>query len=183
MITIYIDVNPETKRVEGWGSSPISPNSVMIEIDENHEFMRNSFMFKYINGELVKDDSILLEMAKQRKDEELNRACQQSILNGFTHIIDGIKYHFSFDTEAQLNFQGAERLFTLGVIDEVRWTVHREDGSYDRIIIDKKLMDELSAVILKHKNNNISKYRDVLLPMVEKAETIEEVESITWDSV
>ena len=124
-----------------------------------------------------------LDEAKERKNEELNIACQEAILSGFYHVIDGERYHFSFDMEAQLNFQGAERLFSMGVIDEVKWTVHREDGRYERITINKEIMDKLSLVILKHKNDNISKYRDVLLPMVEKAETVEEVESITWDSV
>ena len=124
-----------------------------------------------------------LDKAKEDKSKELNTACQEAILSGFYHVIDGEKYHFSFDIEAQLNFQGAERLFSMGAIDEVKWTVHREDGRYERITINKEIMNELSLVILKHKNDNISKYRDVLLPMVEKAETVEEVESITWDSV
>jgi hypothetical protein len=124
----------------------------------------------------------ILEDYKKSKAEELSKACQQSIYNGFEYEINGVTYHFSYDTEAQLNFQGVERLFAQGIVEEVMWTV-KKDGQYMRIPITKEILDELALVMLNHKNANISKYRDVLMPMVESAQTIEEVEAITWDSV
>ncbi|MNC82499.1 hypothetical protein D3C75_1360350 [compost metagenome] len=60
------------------------------------------------------------------------------------------------------------------------WTV-KKDGEYARIPITKDIMDELSIAILEHKSNNVSKYRDFLMVIVNSATTIEEINSITWD--
>jgi hypothetical protein len=124
----------------------------------------------------------LLSMAKNLKDGELSRACSETILAGFDYAIDDVVYHFSFDTEAQLNFQGTERILEQGLIETISWTVTRE-GQYERITINKTLMDELKIAILIHKDANIAKYRDVLMPMVNAATTVEEVKAIQWDDV
>ena len=123
-----------------------------------------------------------LKVAKEEKKNELNLECNRAILEGFSYTIEGEKYSFSFDTEAQFNFQGAERLLNQGLVEKITWTV-KQNGEYKRVDIDRDTMNQLTLVIFQHKANNISKYRDVLLPMVEEATTVEEVESITWDSV
>lgn len=182
MRKIFIETD-SYDRITGWGTSPISDKCFEIEIEENHQFFTdNPFLYIYKDGVLTKSYDIELENAKKNKDIELNMACKKSILGGFKHVISGVEYHFSYDAEAQINFGDARTAFDSGLIDEVNWTV-KKDGEYTRIKINKEIMDELSIAILQHKNDNISKYRDVLLPMVEKAETVEEVESITWDSV
>lgn len=177
---IYILIG-EQNRVVGWSSTSGMPNEIEVDISEDHEFFHQPFSaFVYSSGSLVKDESYLLDLAKKRKDQELNEACNQAILAGFDHTINGVTYHFSFDIEAQLNFQGAERVLSSGLATSINWTVMR-DGVYERIPITKELMDELTLKILEHKDGNISKYRDILLPRVYAATTIEEVNSITWD--
>lgn len=151
---------------KGWGNRVLF-NAIW-------DFSKND----WVEGENSEE---VLEVYKQGKDMELNEACKESILKGFTHEVNGIEYHFSFDSEAQFNFQGAERLFSTGQIDEIRWTVkNMETGEYERILITKEVMEELVMKILQHKDSNISKYRDFLLPIVKSAETIEEIETIKW---
>lgn len=180
-MNIYIQID-EQNRVIGWSSTNGIEGGIEIEIPEDHEFFISPFyLFIYSNGTLIKDESYLLELAKKRKEKELDEACNEAILAGFEYTINGVTYHFSFDYEAQLNFQGAERLLSKGLVESVMWTVHR-DGQYERIPITKEIMDELILKIYQHKNDNISKFRDVLLPRVYAATTIEEVEAITWDS-
>jgi hypothetical protein len=41
-------------------------------------------------------------------------------------------------------------------------------------------MDTLTLTILQHKDSNVSKYRDVLLPQVNSASTVDEVNAIIW---
>jgi len=176
-IKIYMDVD-EKNRINGWGSTP-SENSVEIEVESDHPVLMAFGRYSYIDGEIVEDPSRLLEEMKAEKDLELSNACKDAILRGFKYEINGVDYHFSFDTEAQLNFQGAERLLKEGLVEEILWTV-RKDGEYIRIAIDSKIMNELAIAILNHKNNNISKYRDFLMPLVNGAETEEEINSITW---
>lgn len=181
---IYLEMDGE--NILSWGTSPVSDNYMEMEIEYTHPILESVRGYKLIDGELVKDEKSieieLLSKAKENKEKELNEACNQSILDGFSYAINGEKYRFSFDTEAQFNFQGAERLLSQGVIDEITWTVKQND-EYKRVSINKDDMNQIMLVIFQHKANNISKYRDVLLPMVERATTIEEVNSVTWDSV
>jgi hypothetical protein len=59
------------------------------------------------------------------------------------------------------------------------WTV-RKNGEYTRIPINKAIMNELTIAILLHKDSNISKYRDFLMPLVNSATTVEEINAIKW---
>jgi hypothetical protein len=122
----------------------------------------------------------LLEEKKKEKIQELDETCNRAIVSGFNHTINGVEYHFSFDIEAQLNFQGAERILSNELVPEVMWTVSR-NGEYERIPITKAIMSELTMVILQHKDSNYSKFRDVLMKQVENATTVEEIQAITWE--
>ena len=42
-------------RIQGWGSSSISDNDVELDLDEFHEALKNPYIFRYENGELIKD--------------------------------------------------------------------------------------------------------------------------------
>ena len=122
---------------------------------------------------------ISLEELKKKKEKELSEKCQEEILNGFKYTFNGIEYHFSFDFEAQLNFQGAERILKAGLIPSLKWTVKNGD-IYERIDIDEIMMDELAIAILNHKNLNISHFRDDLYPLVLAATSKTELDSIVW---
>lgn len=130
----------------------------------------------------TQDLSGILDEEKRQKDQELNEATNAAIAAGFDHTINGVTYHFSFDTEAQLNYQGAERLLSKGTLTSIDFTVFR-DGTYERIPITAEEMEKISIAILMHKNRNIVKYRELLLPLVYEAKTVEEVRAITWDSI
>jgi hypothetical protein len=120
--------------------------------------------------------------AKSKKDIELNKACNESILAGFSHIINGVVYWFSYDMEAQGNFRDAKEMLSDGVVLEIPWTVRLGgvNGEYARIPINLETIKQLSLVIMEHKTKNISKYRDFLMPIVNDAEEIKEVEDVTW---
>ena len=181
-MNIYIQVN-EKNRIRSWGTTRSDESDVEVQVEDNHPiFYSAPELFVLREGQIVKDELFVLENAKIDKLVELNEACNQAILDGFTHTIDGIDYHFSFDFEAQFNFHAAQTLFENGTIDNIVWTAKR-NGEYTRVPIDKQIMGELAVHILQHKNGNISKYRDFLEPIVQSATTIEEVNSIKWDSL
>lgn len=138
-------------------------------------------------GQWVEDktkDEFLTE-AKEEKDQELNAACKNAILAGFTHEINGQVYWFSYDHEAQGNFRDANFAFADGIITEMPWTVRigGQDGKYTRIVVDYTTLRQLNLAILRHKSEKIGKYRDFLMPIVESALTVDEVKEVTWDAV
>lgn len=174
---VYLEL--EGERIASWGSSPCTENYVEMELPLDHPVLMDPINYVYRDGQLIEDNSLLLSELKNEKEQELNKACQQAILYGFTHVIDGIEYHFSFDMEAQFNFQGSQTLFSNGMIDEIMWTV-RKEGEYTRVKLTKLTMDELTLAILKHKDSNISKFRDSLMPLVKGATSLDELSLISW---
>lgn len=164
-----------------WGTNRSTDEDVEFDIELDHPFINeNHSLYKFIDGQLVKDTDIELARAKERKDEELNESCNKAILSGFYHMVNGIKYHFSYDMEAQGNFGDSRQILKDGVVESVEWTVSTDNG-YERIDITKEDMDGLTLSVFAHKQENIKKYRGVLSPMVKEAKTIEEVNAITWD--
>lgn len=127
-------------------------------------------------------DLKFLEESKLAKNDELSRICQEQIVSGFNCEISGISYHLSYDKEAQSNLAERFQLFQNDMITEIKITAHKGD-EIARVICDKKLFNSIYIASVQHKENCISKYRDELLPLVEQSITVEQVESITWETV
>lgn len=132
-----------------------------------------------------KTEEDILEDAKMVKNDKLSRECQDIILNGFTYDIFDSTYHFSYDKEAQTNILDVMRLFENNMIEEITWNgrLHNSNGSRVRLKLNKEQFYGLYTQSVKHKLGCVSKYRDDLTDMLEKANTVEEVENISWDSV
>lgn len=179
MMKIFIQADADG-ILQGWGSTRGHETDIEVEVADNHPILfSNHRLFRYVDGQIIKGIDLELAKEKGKKALELNKACKNAILSGFDYIIDGVEYHFSFDQEAQMNFQGAKEVLNDGLVQEIMWTV-KQNGEYTRIPVTKALMAELTVAILQHKDNNISKYRDFLMPMVNGSTTVEEIQSVTW---
>lgn len=121
----------------------------------------------------------LLRLAKERKGNELGESCEKEIISGFDYERDGVIYHFSYDLEAQGNFRDARDAFRDGLILEIEWTVY-VDGEYKRILLNEEDLNNLRLVALEHKDSRIKRYRNELLPLLEGATTVEDIEAIKW---
>lgn len=133
--------------------------------------------------EMAKDYEVLgfssIDGVKREKDKELNKACSKAIVNGFKHTIDSVEYHFSYDKEAQVNFQETYHLFQNDVVNHVMWTARYGEGKV-RIPLTKESFNEVYYESVKHKLNTISYYRDVLAVELSRAKTVDEIQAIRW---
>lgn len=182
-MNIHVTHNSEG-LILAFGTSPVSIDGCTTSeffVNHNHPLLQESNMtlYRVVAGELVEAPQESLTSAKAYKLEEVRQRCQDVIIAGFDHVIDGITYHFSLDTEAQQNFTSTYQLMRDGLVNEVPWTV-TVDGEYTRIVITKDIMEELAVAILNHKTSNIAKFRDVLSILIEGAQTLEEVTAIQW---
>jgi len=173
-----------TNHIKSWGTPRSHDEELEVEVADDHPFFTDDpFCYMVNDGVLEKCDDQTLKNAKKMKDMELNKACNEAILSGFTYEIDGVVYWFSYDIEAQINWREAYGFFEEGAIDYILWTARLGDsnGEYVRVEIDKKVMKKLYPAIVQHKVDSIARYRDVLLPMVDACTTVEEVNAISWD--
>ncbi|MCK1985157.1 MULTISPECIES: hypothetical protein [Peribacillus] len=51
---VFINVDKD-KRVCGWGSTRGNASDIEVVVTDDHELLRNPFIFTYSNGKLVKD--------------------------------------------------------------------------------------------------------------------------------
>lgn len=178
---IYFDID-ENNRVIGYGSTPITTNCVEMDIVEDHDVFSNPYAYTIdIEKNLIYDNQAVLEECIRQKDFELNTACNKAIMGKFPVVIDEITYYFSNDIEAQMNFDKMLRAFEKGKVEQLPWTVYRENGEVERIILDPIIFEVIYEAHLMHIQGNISRYRDVLMPMVKNSTTVEGVDEIHWD--
>lgn len=126
-----------------------------------------------------------IEHEKRKKDALLSRECQNAIVSGFPLEVFGSTYYFSYDKEAQTNILDTMRLFENNMIDEIAWNgrLRSVDGKRVRMKLNKEQFNQLYMASVKHKLSCISKYRDDLTELLNNAKTIDEIESITWESI
>lgn len=125
----------------------------------------------------------LLKDSKDVKKAELSQACQECILAGFKAKVNGTDYRFSYDKEAQSNLYERWQLFQNNMIDSITITAHATtDDSFKRINVDFKQFATIYLASVKHKEDCISRLHDILVPMVDNAVTIEQINDIHWDN-
>jgi|GEM_PF-3118267 len=176
---IILDKNGVVNQV---GTTPLgedSSKSIEVEIT-NDDIFNQPNNYRFVEGRLILDKELALKNAKNKQDYLLNEACQAAIYQGFDFNVNGEIVIFPFNKEEQAKLQEAMMLFESELLDELMWTV-KKDGVPTRVMITKEMSDDLSLAALMHISHNISTYRNVLLPLVMKAETIEEVEKVTWN--
>ena len=124
----------------------------------------------------------LLEEDKVSKKQAISQECHNSIVNGFDYTISGKTYHFSYDMEAQTNFQETYQLFQNNVIDGIKWSA-KLDGKSVRLDFNKQNFERLFYQSVKHKQELISKLKDEVEPIIKDVTTKEELDNISWDNV
>lgn len=118
---------------------------------------------------------------KKAKMEQLDEACNLSIVNGFEHTLGTKNYLFSCSLSAQSNFTGTDLLFKDGTITQAEWTVvDVVTDNVERVILNQTDFNAVKLKVFQHINSNISKFRNTLQPQVEVATTNNEVDLIVW---
>lgn len=172
---MFICYEENTGRIVSWGTSHMTIEGFITVEVEDMEFEFNEEYF-YRNGFVEKDMMATLESLKEVKKQELNEQCQLDIEKGFTYN----NYFFSFDKEAQNNFITAQLTAMNNQQAVFLWTAKDETNEYVRIELTAVDIIEMASYIMQHKENRISKLRDILYPIIDDALTIEEINDIHW---
>ncbi|MCU6603845.1 hypothetical protein OCO53_25730 [Peribacillus frigoritolerans] len=67
---VFFNVGQDN-RILGWGSTKGSDNDVELDLPEDHEAIKNPYIFRYADGELIKDDEwqqVQIEKQQLRKN-------------------------------------------------------------------------------------------------------------------
>lgn len=184
MKKVYLLLDSDN-RVEGYSSASWNENEIELDLPDEHELFTSFFRtFIYQDGTLIKDFIYEVKLAKKRKFQELNKICNQEILGYFEATVNSVAYLFSFDQDAQQNFNGALSFFSEGLIPSVEWTAHL-DGKAVRITLDKAQFLSVVHAAFTHKNNKIHHLRNVKVPEIDAIsdtdpEVLDKIGAIIW---
>lgn len=125
-----------------------------------------------------------LEEAKSLKISQIDSETSSAILAGFDYEIDGVTYHFSYDSFDQQNFSDTANMCQLamlsheGLPSSVVWNAYLPDGTLVQQTFDAQTFLKLytqGAMVHKSMQMSIGGQRKAA---VQAATTIEEVETI-----
>lgn len=129
----------------------------------------------WIEGKVF-DQVVELTHAKEAKIKQMNDECNVTILSGFESSALGESHTYDFDYEAQTNLGGMMSAILSEIVTEsLSW---KANGVPVFHTIDQ--FKQLFADGLIWKNTKIQEYW-ILKEQVNLAETIEDIESISWD--
>lgn len=168
----------DTNHISDLSLTRNTNNEIEIEVTKGHEVINDPFNFKFENGRLIKDESHRLQKHKEMKMDSLNEKCEGAILGYFKSNVNGEEYDFSYDMEAQSRFNGVASSFSLGIINEVQWTAHK-DGERYRLTLTKDQFIQVAKDAFVHQDSNIVKYNELILA-VKSAQTKAELDKIVW---
>lgn len=189
--TIYqVDINgfnwlatkgiyPEEEVPKGWTDvePPTYPTYKLIFDWETNKWVETATPDEIVATEHgVEDVSEVIKLVKESKINDLKSECSQIIIDGFT--LDN--EHYSYSQEKQINFQDTYQLFLNNMITEIVWNAY-VDGEKTRVVLDKDKFQRVYLAGVKHKVDTMSRLNDVLIPMVNNAESKEIVARIYWD--
>lgn len=127
---------------------------------------------------------ISLNSIKQDKINEFSNKCNYVITKEFYSDADGTMKNYDFELENQINM--STKAYQIQIsrlagqsIETISYYAKGEtchDYTADQFL-------QLAQEGEIWKTSNIQKYKDVLKPMIEVCNTVEEVNAITWDSV
>lgn len=123
--------------------------------------------------EAFKTEKELLKEAKQNKLNEINTACEESIVSGFTSSTLGSTHTYQSDRDDQSNLLGlnlANKDTLLKCNDGNTWGYKPHTASQIKDVFDAGVT---------HKETNLLKAHQLKL-QVQSATTVEEIEGINW---
>lgn len=83
---IYFTVD-ENNRLTGWQSNPSHvEGEIELEVDDDHEVLQRSMIYKYIDGELIKDEEFLEEL-KEEYEKEQNKPSEQERIEALENAL------------------------------------------------------------------------------------------------
>ncbi|MCM3628808.1 hypothetical protein M3194_15800 [Paenibacillus glycanilyticus] len=118
-----------------------------------------------------------IEVLREKKIEQLDYLCNQSILAGFESDSLGESHKYDFDTEAQGNLSGTLNLINGGQLPSDTILEWKADGIPQNHTVPQFI--QVCVDSFTHKQSNVNKYWEkkyAVLEMIEK----EDILSVNW---
>lgn len=159
---------------EGWGSNK-EEHSVPIVI-EDEAVLNGIRKYRYLDGELVYDETKALIDAKESRREKAKKASNKQLEQGFTVTLAGEDYVYTYDDSSKAYLNKVYELATSGLINEATFDF-KKNGKDVSISVDKVNITELWLLSFLHEED-LKKALSAKLQQIETAESISDLQTI-----
>lgn len=175
MRTIYLLLT-ESGHVDGWSSTAGMENEVAISLEVDHPFFNSPhWCWLYSDSQLVLDEQVFIDKAREEKVLELNERCQEVIMNGFYHEGD----FFQFNDKDQTNFN--QQLSILLLDESVNQIVWKTENNGIKVFTREQFIETCKAGE-RHKRNSIGKYWQLkAYVLTAPFQSVQEITAIDFD--
>lgn len=152
----------------GWGSNK-EEHSVPIVI-EDEDVLNGIRKYRYLDGELVYDETKALIDAKESRREKAKKASNKQLEQGFPITIADVEYVYAYDDDSKSYLNKVYELSTSGLIDEATFDLIKGDQEVS-ISVNKVNITELWLLSFLHEEN-LKKQLNEMLSKIDSAETL-----------
>lgn len=180
-MVIHIEID-DNGFLTGFGSAK-TETSIEISEEVFDKEKQNLFsLYKLVDGELLYDESNALLEVKNNKILELQNESQKRNSDGFDILLDGEKYIFRNTNSNKSFLQKVYEMCNSNLIKESSIKLVNDKGNEIVKNVNIANINELWLLSYLHEEDLNKHFREVLMPLIENANTIKEVLDITWDS-
>ncbi|MGJ0867565.1 hypothetical protein ACR76M_01125 [Enterococcus innesii] len=159
---------------EGWGSNE-EVNSVPYEIEDD-EVLRGIMKYRYVDGQLIYDETKALLSAKESRKYKSRRQFLDLLEKGFEITILGTTYTCPYDDDSKAYLNKVYELSTSGLIDNATFDLLKgnEEVSFT---VNKVNITELWLLSFLHEEE-LKKALSAKIQKIETAESIKDLQTI-----
>lgn len=173
-VYLFLD---ENGFCSGWGTSE-EPNSIPYETD-NMELLEGIMKYRYVDGELVYDETKALIRAKESRKYKAKRNFLDILVRGFEITISGQLYVYPYSEDGKAYLDKVYELCRSGLIDEATFSFHK-NGEEVIINVDKINITEMWLLSYLHEEDLKKRLNEYNL-RVENAKSLEELRGIVLE--
>ncbi|MFB8590917.1 hypothetical protein ACFC53_13815 [Enterococcus casseliflavus] len=170
-IYLFLD---EDGFCEGWGSNE-EANSIPYEIEDD-EVLRGIMKYRYVDGQLIYDETKALISAKESRKYKAKRKSNELLAKGFPIVIADTEYLYPYDDDSKAYLNKVYELSTSGLVDNATFDLLKENEEVS-FTVNKVNITELWLLSFLHEED-LKKALSAKLQQIETAESIKDLQEI-----
>ena len=179
---IYVQLDDDN-FIEGWGTSKME-NSIMIQKDKMEDDIKlrfRSYRYDYKTETFIKDEKKAISDTKTQIIFDFNNLVKEKNNEGFKVTINGELLTFK-NTDSNRSFlQKSYSMMESGLINSATMKFINENGNEVPKIVSGATIYEIWILSFMHEDELNKHFNEVIMPQIENAKTLEELNNITWE--
>lgn len=179
---IYVQLDKDD-FIEGWSTSEMN-DSIPVKKEKMIEEIRNNFRsYKYIveDDDFIKDETKVISDTKKQLLVDFNNMLITKNIYGFMVNINGENLRFENTDSNRTFLQKAYSMMESKLINSTTMKFIDKNGNEIPKVVEGATIFEIWILSFMHEDDLNKHFNEVVMPQIENAKTLEELNNITWE--